>query len=240
MTARSSLLAASVVGLILSACGGEPPLEARSPSSEQTARRSAPSPLQTSAEVGGLDPEATKRAFESASSKLSACYMQGTERQPYLAGDVEFYVRVGGDGRAVYVYIADSTLGDREVESCMRDALEATRFPLPQGGAQGIATRSMHFDPGGDERPPVEWSPADLGPALASASKSTGDCAATAGAGPMKATLYIGTDGKPESVGVSVSDAAGERAVGCVVDALRSTKFASPGSYPAKASVELP
>lgn len=186
-----------------------------------------------------MDPEKTTAAFDRAGSKLSACFAKGAERIPYMGGDVEFYVRVSSDGSARYAYVKDSTLGDRETESCMLDALRAVSWPKPVGGEQGIAKRQIHFDPGGDERPPVAWSAGQLGAPWKKAKPAVSECMKKAGTGPIKATLYVDTDGKPQAVGASVSDEKGEAALACVVEVLRSTTFPSPGSYASKVSVEI-
>src|SRR5262249_36910402 len=98
----------------------------------------------------------------------------------------------------------------------------------------------VHFDPSGEERPPVPWSPDQLGAPFKKARPALKDCVKSAGTGPMKATLYVDTDGKPQSVGVSVSDEKGEAAVACVIDVLKGTTFPSPGSYASKVSVDIP
>lgn len=225
--------------LLATACGAAPapapsgPVEAHPDSGPRGAQ------LMTSAEIGALDERKTNAAFNRAGEGLTSCFARGTERIGYLAGDAEFYVRVASDGAPRYVYLADSTLGDRDTERCMLNVLERASFPAPIGGNEGIAKRQVRFDPGGDERPPVSWSPTQLGPPLERAAAALSRCAASAATGPMKATMYIETDGKPASVGVSVSDERGEKAVDCVVDVLRATTFPSPGSYAAKVTIDI-
>lgn len=235
-TARSTL---TLLALLVTACGAAPTPTPAGPVEAGPDSRPRGVQLTTNAEIGALDERKTNAAFNRAGVELTNCFARGTERIGYLAGDTEFYVRVANDGRPRYVYLADSTLGDRETEACMLRILERASFPAPIGGNEGIAKRQMRFDPGGDERPPVSWSPTQLGAALGQARGALSRCAASAGTGPMKATMYIETDGKPASVGVSVSDDKGEKAVGCVVDVLRSTTFPSPGSYAAKVTIDI-
>jgi hypothetical protein len=225
--------------LLAAACGGAPPPAAHDAPVSPVDASPRASQLTTNAEIGALDERKTNAAFNRAGEQLTSCFARGTERITYLAGDAEFYVRVASDGNPRYVYLADSTLGDRDTEACMLDVLKRASFPAPIGGNEGIAKRQMHFEPGGDERPPVRWSPAQLGASLDRASAALSRCAASAETGPMKATMYIETDGKPASVGVSVSDEKGEKAVGCVVEVLRQASFASPGSYASKVTIEI-
>jgi hypothetical protein len=189
-------------------------------------------------EIGALDEGKVKHTFERVSSKLSACFNQGTQRIAYLAGDVHVVVRVAKDGSARWAYAKDSTLGDRETEACMLEALKAETWPKPEGG-EGLAENTFSFEPGGDERPPVAWSPEQLGAQARGAKAAIAQCRKKAGTKSIKATLYVETDGKPSAVGVSSADERGEAAASCVVDALRALKFPSPGSYAAKVSVTV-
>lgn len=232
-------MALGLPALLATACGGAPPAAATNPPAASADSAPRASQLATSAEIGALDERKTNAAFNRAGEQLTSCFARGTEQIGYLAGDMEFYVRVASDGRPRYVYLADSTLGDRDTEACMLDVLRRAIFPAPIGGHEGIAKRQMRFDPGGDARLPVSWSTDQLGAPLERASGALSRCAASAGTGPMKATMYIETDGKPVSVGVSVSDENGEKAVACVVDVLRSTTFASPGSYASKVTIDI-
>jgi hypothetical protein len=232
-------VAAWLLGGLLGGCGGgEPP--AKTAESEDYAEGSPGerrSGLTVQSEVGAIDEVKAQAIMERASGKLTACFTKGTQRIPYLAGAVSVYVRVGGDGSARYAYLRDSTLGDRATEECMLAVLTATQWPKPQGGDEGEVKNEFKFDPGGDERPPVEWTPDQLGKPYERARADLERCRQSAGTGPMKATLYVDTDGKASAVGVSTADEKGAAAVGCVVEAIKSLTFPSPGSYASKVSV---
>jgi hypothetical protein len=176
--------------------------------------------------------------FQKVSPKLSACFSKSTQRLAYLAGEVRFVIRVAKDGATRWAYVKESTLGDREAEGCMLDALKAAGWPKPEGG-EGLAENSFTFEPPGDERPPVSWSPDQLGPAYKKAKGALSQCKKSAGTKAMTATFYVETDGKPASVGVASADEKGEAGVDCVVSALKGLKFPSPGSYAAKVTVPI-
>jgi hypothetical protein len=231
---------AAITATLLAGCGGAPPPPPEAPHELQSQSDALPAGPQATAEIGALDEAKTSAAFDRATAALTSCFTKGAERIPFLSGDVAFYVRVASDGSTRYAYVKDSTLGDHDTEQCMLKALERTTWPKPVGGEQGIAQRQMHFDPGGDERPPVDWSADQLGTPLRQAKPALSQCLAKAGTGHMKATLYVDTDGKPSSVGVAMSDEKGESAAGCVVDVLRGTTFPSPGSYASKVTIEIP
>jgi hypothetical protein len=225
---------------LLAACGGsEPP-----PATENEAKEggeAAPrkkSGFGVQQEMGELDEKKTSATFEQVSSQLQKCFTQGVGRLPYLSGEVRLVVRIGESGSAKWAYVKESTLGDRQTEDCMLGVLKSASWPKPVGG-EGQAEKGLSFDPGGDERPPVAWTPDRLGGALAKAKGALASCRSGAGAGPMTATLYVGTDGKAQAVGVSGSDEKAEKAVGCVVSTLQGTTFTSPGSWPAKVTVPI-
>ena len=225
----------------LAACGGSRPPPAEEPQAaepDEGGTRRVRAVPGVESEIGAMDETKVKQAFEQVSGRLSACFNQGTQRIAYLAGDVRFVVRVAKDGSTRWAYAKDSTLGDRETEACMLDALKAAAWPKPEGG-EGLAENSFSFDPGGDERPPVEWSPRDLGAPYRGAKAALERCRKGSGTKALKATMYVETDGKPSAVGVSSADERGEAAVSCVVDALRAIKFPSPGSYAAKVTVTI-
>jgi hypothetical protein len=161
------------------------------------------------------------------------------QRIGFLAGEIKLAVRVAEDGSTKHAFVKDSTLGDRATETCMLGVLKRQSWPRPVGGKEGNADTTFSFDPGDEERPPVEWSEARMGDGFKKAKPELTKCRQNAGAGPMKVTLYVETDGKAMAVGLSGADAKSEEAASCVVDLLMGVKFASPGSYAAKVSVPI-
>lgn len=235
----SSIVVAVALGVV--GCGSAPPQADTPPTPEPTDEPQRHGNLPSvSSEVGALDREKTEAAWRAANTKLNACFEKGLARVPYLAGRASFTVRVAKDGSTRYAFLKDSTLGDRETEACMLDVLAGVRWPRPVGGEEGIAEQSdLEFDPGGDERPPVDWSPEQLGKDFAKVRGALAKCRSSAGTGPLKVTLYVETDGRPKSVGVATSDEKGRAAVQCVADTLNAAKFPSPGSWAAKVTVTV-
>jgi len=223
--------------VLLPACAAAPPPPVAEPvAAEPVARRSAGPSFES--EIGALNEMKVQQTFQRSSEKLSACYSKGSQRLPYLSGDVRFVVRVAKDGSARWAFVKDSSLGDRDTEACMLAVLKGAVWPLPEGG-EGLAENSFTFEPGGDERAPVAWKPEQLGSSYKNARGALAQCRKKAGTKGLKATLYVETDGKPAAIGVSSADERGEAAVPCVVDALHGLKFNSPGSYASKVSVTI-
>jgi hypothetical protein len=221
-------------------CSTTPPPPAEEPKAEAAggAREHRPAGPTFESEIGALDDTRVKQTFEHVSGRLTGCFSKGAERIAYLAGDVRFVVRVAKDGSARWAYVKDSTLGDRETEVCMLGVLKAASWPKPQGG-EGLAENTFTFDPGSEERPPVAWSPEQLGPAHKKAKNALAQCKKQAGTKSLKATMYVETDGKATAIGVASGDEKGEAAADCVIDALKGIKYPSPGSYASKVSVSV-
>jgi hypothetical protein len=222
-------------------CGAAPPPPAADTGARPTdvgASYHAHQGIAAESEIGGLDENKVKQVFQRSAAKLSACYDKGAERIPYLAGEVSFRLRITHDGVVRWAHVKDESLGDRATEECMLAILKSASWPLPQGG-EGLAENSFTFEPGSEERPPVAWSPEQLGQPFRKAKGALAKCRKGAGTGPMKATLYVDTDGKASAVGVATADERGDAAVGCVIDTLKGLTFPSPGSYASKVSVTI-
>ncbi len=233
------LILATVI--MATGCGAAPPPPATDGDAKPTEARPAFHERQgigAESEIGGLDEGKVKRVFEKATTQLSACYDKGAERVPYLAGDVSFRLRITKSGAVRWAHVKDSSLGDRATEECMLAILKNASWPRPEGG-EGLAENSYKFEPGSEERPPVAWSPEQLGQPFRKARGALAKCRSGAGTGAIKATLYVDTDGKASAVGVATADERGDAAVSCVVDTLKSLTFPSPGSYASKVSVNI-
>ncbi|AUX31142.1 MULTISPECIES: AgmX/PglI C-terminal domain-containing protein [Sorangium] len=222
----------------LPGCGGAEPTPAAPVMRDAEPVEASRPTMSSRSEIGGMNEEKVQAAFERASLRLSRCYQKGVERIPYLGGEIRFKVRVTEEGTARWAFVKDSTLGDRETEACMLKVLKATKWPKPVGG-EGLAENSFTFEPSSDERPPVPWTPDQLGTPYKKARPALASCRSQAGGTQLKATLYIDTDGRPLSVGVSSADERGEEAAECVAGALREITFPSPGSYASKVSVDI-
>lgn len=225
-------LASSV--LFLAACSHpQPPAEEPKYEIDNSEERSGGPEMM--AEFGGMNEEKVSRVFKNVQPDLATCLMKGYERVEFLGGEVRFLVNVNLSGRAESAFIEGSDLGDYETERCMLNHLADQKWPKPVGGKIGPARSSIAFDAPSDVRPPVQWESGDVREALARGSSSLQACGE---GGPFVITAYVSTAGSVLSAGVAYSDAAGDEAAACLVKAVRSLKFPSPGSWPAKVSFE--
>lgn len=235
---------AMAMSAALVACGGnqaEPvaPTHEGEPAETEAAQRARKGGPAVQNELGEIDQKDAERAFSAAEGAIGSCHQKGHGKIEYLAGDVAFLVRIGQDGKARYVVIEQSTLGDRATERCMVDALMAARWPTPVGG-EAEARRSLAFTPG-DAREPTPWPADKMADAIQSKSDAIHACKKGASS-TFHVTAYVqpaGKEGKIQALGVSASSPEGFAAADCVVDALKSAKVPSPGSYAAKVSFDL-
>jgi hypothetical protein len=195
-------------------------------------------------EVGTLDKAAVKDAFAAATSEIDGCVQKGRrERQPLLGGAIDLFLRIGTEGDVRWAYLSSSTLGDHLTEKCIVDAMRRRSWPKPYGGKEGQTTQQLELgEP--DARPPVPWGEADLGPVYRRLASTLRECRRRAGTGAMQITFYVdpsadGREGKATNAGVAVSDERGPAAIDCAVKAVLRARFPSPGSYTAKAAVQI-
>jgi len=204
----------------------------------EPARQRRQGQIQTSSEIGGLNEEQVDAAFSGALGGLQKCLDRGAERVEFLGGSVSFFVKIDASGEVDHAHLERSTLGDRETEKCMLKALRKRDWPKPVGGEHGLARKSFDFDPPNDVRPPTDWDAEQASEALEKLEKDIGGCKNGA-SGSFEATAYVSTDGSVLAASVTPPDEDGEGAVDCLVEAVRSASFPSPGSWPAKVTFSL-
>ena len=193
--------------------------------------------LSVSGEIGGLDEAKVNAAFESSLSSLERCLQQGSSRVEFLGGSVSFFVQIDTDGKVDAAYLEKSTLGDRDTEKCMLDALRSKHWPKPVGGEHGLARKSFDFDPPNDVRAPADYDQDHLDKGLGKISDKLASCKSAKGA--YEATMYVATDGSVLSAGVTPPNEDGEGSVDCLVSTLKGASFPSPGSWPGKVTFAL-
>ena len=223
----------------VAACGGGATPEPKTADEQGTRHEHAGGPgISASAEIGALDEAKVTATFQAAQGALQRCVATGAARNEMEGGDIAFFVKIGEDGRIVHAHAERSTIGDRETEKCMLDALRSRSWPAPVGGKAGLARNSFGFDMPNDVRPPTAWEPGRVEGAVASLTPRLSECKQGV-KGELTATVYVDPEGAVTSAGVAASDESGEGAADCVTSVLKGARFPSPGSWPAKVTFPL-
>lgn len=202
-------------------------------------------------EMGAIDQKGAAATFGGALPQINECIAGGRKRQPYLGGEVDIFVRIDGTGKAELVHLQRSTLGDHEVEACIRNAIAAKQWPRPVGGKVGEARRSLSFAPEGHLEVPQQWSAAELAEAMAADNEGEegafrelkaqlDECRKKTGVAQLSVTWYLDEDGMAQSVGLFADDPKGREAAGCLQTVLSTTSFPSPRDFRVKATVTVP
>ncbi|MGC4089706.1 MAG: hypothetical protein QM756_17820 [Polyangiaceae bacterium] len=235
-----SALVLGVCSWLAQACGGDekPPPKTQIQAGKPKTQGDDLHGLRTSSEIGGMNEEQVDATFKTTLGPLEKCLNRGTERIEFLGGSVSFFIKVDGGGKVVESFLEHSTLGDRDTEKCMLSVVRGRTWPKPVGGMHGLARKSFDFDPPNDVRPPLEWDRDHIKTALKKLNDKLSNCREGA-SGTFEATAYVSTEGSVMAASVTPSDAAGEAAVDCLVEAIRGGAFPSPGSWPAKVTFTL-
>jgi hypothetical protein len=224
--------------VVCAACGGNAPAPQAPAAPLPHSRHHASAEVSTSAEIGALPEEETQYALKGTFKDVQACFFGGSRRVEFLGGEIAFNITVGSDGKAVGVFAERSTLGDRETEKCMIDAMKHVSWPKPVGGPIGIAQGSFDFEAPSDVRPPVSWQESKVSAALHQAGDRISGCKGSRATGYL-ATVYVDENGKPLAAGVAAPNRDAEGASDCLVEVLLGMSFPDPGSWPAKVSFSI-
>jgi len=231
-------LALTSTALLAVACGGSEPAPKDASIKDQAPKTDDGPHVVASAEIGGMNEDAVDDTFKSSVKGLQRCLDAGAKHVEFLGGSVSFLLKIDGNGKVSAAYLEHSSLGNRTTERCMLDSLSAKTWPKPVGGEHGLARKSFTFDPPNDVREPITWDDHDAAPGMKKIASDLGKCKA-GNRGPFEATLYVDASGKVLSAGAAPPDERGETAVDCLVGVLESASFPSPGSWPAKVTLQL-
>lgn len=189
-------------------------------------------------QLGTLPQPRVRAALHAAEAQLTACFTQRLEAIPCLSGRVGFKIRVGTDGAVRWVMPTATTMGDRDTERCMQHALARVEFGRPCGGEAEI-TWAMELDGGPDARPATVWPPSRLDALLRQRRAALAACRNGSTAA-LAVTLYAAPDASVAAAGVSIPEPQAEEAAECVLREVRAWRLPSPGSWYARATVNIP
>jgi outer membrane biosynthesis protein TonB len=82
------------------------------------------------------------------------CYELALARDPSLAGKVTTAIVIGPDGGVAEARVAESTLTDAELHTCLNGVSLALRFAPPKGGGKVFVTYPFVFSSSGGSPEP--------------------------------------------------------------------------------------
>ncbi len=233
--ARIAVVAA--LCMLVAGCGDDPEPE-QAPEPEQTTGYELP-PTRNSVEVEGLMGTIPERkilaTLEPKLRKFQRCFFNGAVEVEQIGGHIDFYFRVGLDGRVEWVYPRGSSIGHRGTERCLLDEAKKARFPEPRGGGAAELGWGFEIESVGGGRPPVSWDASRVAPALERGRAALAEC----GGGSFEVTAYVAPGGTVLGAGASVDGIEAAEHIDCIVDAVKTWQLPDPGSYPAKVTFRV-
>lgn len=187
--------------------------------------------------LGALDSDQVQNTVELQMDRFEQCFVVRMQAVPMIVGRIQMAVRLRTDGSVKWAYVKESTLGDRDTETCLLDVVRATAFRAPTGGE---AEFSFPLEWPGTERSArlLHWGAADLGPELAGkVPEVASQCGLSGG---VAVTGYVDGAGVLLSAGAAAENPADFDKTQCVIDAVRTWTFSDPTPNVAKVSFSVP
>jgi hypothetical protein len=99
--------------------------------------------------VGSIDPELIRKVVHEHRAQIRTCYETQLTTRPNLAGKLVSAWTIDPAGAVTEAHTQESTLHDRNVETCVAAKIKTWRFPIPKGGGEVFVTYPFIFTPGG-------------------------------------------------------------------------------------------
>lgn len=216
------------------------PPQTRRPVADRCASMGASSGISIEGQLGTLTRVEVSSTLNPVLERLQTCYTQRLEEHPYLAGEVQFKLRIATDGSVRWVIPTRSSMGDRVTEQCMMGALRALRFPTPCGG-EAETTWGPSFEGGEDARPATAWDSGRIQRQIDRRRVQLTQCLQRAPGARADITLYVAPTGRVAAAGAAVSTPEAGESIDCIVQELLTwQQLPSPGSYAAKTTFSIP
>lgn len=97
---------------------------------------------------GKLDADIVRRIVRAHINEVRSCYNAGLAKNPKLAGRVVIDFVIISTGKVRDAKVAESTLSDANVGTCIERALERWTFPKPRGGGEVGVSYPFVLSPG--------------------------------------------------------------------------------------------
>lgn len=96
---------------------------------------------------GSLDREIIRRIIRQHRAEYRYCYEKELQQKPDLNGKISVKFTIAGNGAVIAAKVVDSSMGNRNVESCIVKRIKRWVFPEPKGGGIVVVTYPFIFKP---------------------------------------------------------------------------------------------
>ena len=185
--------------------------------------------------MGTISQQAVQDTLDPRMESFMRCFETRLTAVRFLGGEIRLAFRVHTDGTVMWVYPSESSLGDRDVETCILGVAQRAHFPRPHGGEAEFSW-GFALDPPSDVRSPVSLASGGIDE-LVESQEST--VRTQCGQGPYHVTAYVQPGGAVLAAGVATDSTETAAHLDCVATAVRGWHFPDPGSYAGKVSFSL-
>ena len=206
-------------------CGGAAPRVSAPELSPQATRGTAGPSEQIGAAMGvsglhgTLSPREVRRALRPHMDALTGCFVIQAASFESLGGQIRMAIRIDGDGGVRSVHAEDSTVGDREVERCVRRTLRSVRFPRTHGGGEALVRWALSVQPPETARQARTWSSERVARVVRRrGAQALERCNAGSA---VQVTAYLSRRGRVIRAGAASTEGHDDEVLDCVVDRVR-------------------
>ena len=95
--------------------------------------------------VGALSKDQISRTIKSNRPAVRSCYEKALGRRPGVEGKVAVRFTIGATGEVTAVDVAEQTVQDEQLSTCLVVAVKSWKFPEPKGGGKVTVTYPFIF-----------------------------------------------------------------------------------------------
>jgi len=185
---------------------------------------------------GTLSPLEARAALQPRMNEMTGCFALRSMSFEQLGGQIRMLIRVEGSGRVLSAHPEDSTVGDRDVERCVRRVIQATRFPRTHGGGEAEVHWALTVDPPESVQEPATWSPERV--ARVVRRRGTRAMSACNVESDIQVTAYVSRRGRVLRAGAASVSGADDETLDCVASHVTRWRMPS-GRRISKVTFEL-
>jgi hypothetical protein len=192
------------------------------PASAAPAARAAPT-VSVKGLTGTLNTDDVHQTMEAQQRAFNACIEHGRRSMRWVSGAMRFAFKVDAAGRVLDARPVESSIGHRELEQCLVEAVSAVVFPKPAGRASAQFAWTVNVVPVGTPVEPLD--PKSIAKLVRKQRRSIARECELRPRERIQLTAYVGPSGKVLAAGGFAVRARGVEKLDCVVEALGTLRL---------------